>query len=190
VDNADPLGLYTLGVCLGGSSAYGIFAGSAGYCLTRTKNTSSDDIGFALTVAGGLGFGAGVGVNLYYEISTCTTLSCLGGWFEYYAMGFKYYVGMGVTIFWGNWNSHSVPTTFGADFGISVGKGGQASSGVSYTFVNKYTCGSNWVCKSKANAARAVWNTLTGPVQWLANDMSRYVGWATSLAKWLIAHGK
>jgi trimeric autotransporter adhesin len=190
VDNADPLGLYTLGVCLGIGGAFGPISGAAGDCLNRTQRTNSDDIGWTYTVAGGLGFGAGYGVSIYYEVSTCRTLACLSGWFHYFGWGFSYFVGMTATVFWGNWDDDGNPTTFGADFGISAGEGGEVAEGYSYTWVNKYTCGSNWVCKGHANAARAAWWTLTRPVSWLVNDIALVTGWATTTARWLIKHGR
>jgi RHS repeat-associated protein len=188
VSNTDPLGLYTLSACLGVNGALGPVAVHAGGCVARTQHTSSDDIGWTATEAGGVGIGAGAGIGLYWEISTCTTLPCLSSWFRYVSWGFD--AGLGLTVFWGNWNRYGVPTAFGADVGLNVGEGVQADVGWSYTWVSKYTCGSNWVCKARANTARGIWDVFTAPVRWLANDIASWVSWATSTAKWLIRHGR
>jgi hypothetical protein len=173
-----------------GSRKLGPLSGAAGLCIARTQDTSSDDIGFTQTAAGGAGFGEGAGWGIYYEVSSCSTLPCLSKWFAYAGAGFEYAFGATMSVFWGNWNSHGVPTTFGADVGISMGEGVQASEGFSYTWVNKYTCGSDWVCKAKANTLRAGWDGLTRPVQWIVNNLAWVISKATAAAKALIRLGK
>ncbi len=185
--NVDPLGLYTLSACLGAGGILGPVALHIGGCVARTQHTGSDDIGWTYTEAGGLGLGEGAGVSIYYEISTCNTLPCLSSWFRYVSFGFE--AGLGFTVFWGNWNRYGIPTAFGADVGLNVGEGFQADAGWSYTWVSKYTCGSNLLCKSRANFTRWVWNVVTAPVRWLANDIATWVGRATAAAKWLIRRG-
>lgn len=185
MDNTDPLGLYTLGACLGFNGEFWVLAGSAGLCVARTIHTGSDDIGLTQTDAGGYGFGEEAGGSLYYEFSNCRTLYCLGGLFQYFGWGFD--EGVGLTVFWGNWNRWGVPSAFGADIGINVGEGVQSSTGYSWTFVWKYTCSSwNWPCKSAANYTRWVWDVLTAPVAWLVNYLPTWTRWAEAAAKWWI----
>jgi RHS repeat-associated protein len=185
VDDTDPLGLYTLSACLGFNGEYGILAGSAGLCVARTIHTGSDDIGITLTVAGGLGFGENAGGSLYYEVSNCRTLYCLDSWFAYFGWGWD--EGVGLTVFWGGWNRWGVPSTFGADLGIMLGEGAEASTGFSYTWVFKYTCGSwDWSCTAAANYTRWGWDVLTAPVAWLEHYLPSWVGWAEDAAKWFI----
>lgn len=59
VDGTDPLGLYTLGVCMGVGGVIGPVYVSAGDCINRTRDTGSDDIGFTGTAAAGVAFGQG-----------------------------------------------------------------------------------------------------------------------------------
>ena len=188
VDGTDPLGLYTLGVCMGFGGELGPFYLGGGDCLNRTRDTGSDDIGFTGTVAGGVGFGEGAAGTLYWEISNCKTLPCLSGWFQYVGWGFSYYVGMTATVFWGNWNG-ALPTAFGADFGVSVGEGAQADEGFSYTWVNKFTC-HTLKCSAEANLARGAWDGAFADMGWLQNDIGEFENWATSTAKWLIKKGR
>jgi hypothetical protein len=161
----------------------------AGGCVARTQHTSSDDIGFTYTEAGGRGFGEAAGWSLYYEISTCNTLPCLSSWFAYAGWGYYDGIGGGLTVFWGNWNRYGFPTTFGADIGIALGDGVQAWAGFSYTWVWKFTCGSNWACSAAANYTRFVWDAATSPVRWLVNSLYQWVSWAKGAANWFIRHG-
>jgi hypothetical protein len=60
---------------------------------------------------------------------------------------------------------------------------------LSYTWVSKFTCGSNWACKATANAVRYVWDLATNRVAWLVSDIYEWVSWAVGTAKWYIRHG-
>lgn len=186
VDNIDPLGLYTLGACAGFSIVVPVvqISLSGGECLQRTRNTRSDDIGFTWTGGLGIGAGAKVGGSLYWEISTCTTLPCLGKWFFFVGFGIAW--GITMTLFWGNSN-HGVPTTFGADLGLQVGLGASAQEGFSYTWVYKFTC-SDPVCSANANFYRWAWDVMTSPVSWLSNKLATWIGRVTAAAKWKWKH--
>jgi hypothetical protein len=183
VDNIDPIGLYTLGACMGFNGVAAGLSLSGGECVQRTRNTRSDDIG--LTWTGGLGLGAGarVGGSFYYEISTCGTLPCLGGYFFFVGFGIAW--GVTMTVFWGNTVWH--PTAFGADLGLTVGLGASAAEGFSYTWVHKYTC-HDPVCSANANFVRYVWDVMTAPVNWLTGRLATWIGRVTAAAKWKFKH--
>jgi hypothetical protein len=151
---------------------------AAGGCLTRTIDSSGrDDIGVTRTVAFGPGIGFGWGASIYYEISTCTTLACLNGWFGYRGASAQIGVGVSATVFWGDDNRYAVPTAFGLDLGVSFGDGAEASLGFSYTWVNKFS--SPYV----ANPMRWLWDDLTAPVRWITDNMSGMLNRAGSFAR-------
>jgi hypothetical protein len=184
VDSTDPLGLDTLGACFSFNAQIGPIAGSAGECIVRTEYTGSDDIGFTLTDAGGVGFGEYAGGMLYWEFSNCGTLYCLGSWFGYFGWGFD--EGVGLTVFYAN-VQYGIPRTYGADIGVMLGEGVQASAGASYTWVYKFTCAWwDWACKGAANWARWAWDVLTSPIIWLVNYLPSWLSWAKSAARWWI----
>jgi RHS repeat-associated protein len=162
VDQEDPSGLDTLGICAGAGAQFGPIGISAGYCLTRTIDASGeDDIGLTATLGGTIGAGVDVGFGLYYQISNATNLYELGGVFDYVTVGAGLLVGGSVDAF-----TSLNGSIYGIDAGVGVEDGIDFGVGRSDTAVVKF----NGVIL--ANIARGIWDALNPELD-LARELSR-----------------
>ncbi|MHB8320057.1 MAG: DUF6531 domain-containing protein [Acidimicrobiales bacterium] len=155
VNNSDPSGLATVGICVGVNTMLGgVFNLTAGDCLARTRDSSGeDDIGLVRTFGGGVGIGEGVGASLYYQVSNATNLQELAGPFLYFSVSGEDEVGGTATVFY-NDNSGHGGLIYGIDVGLSVGEGASVAYGVSYTLVTQFNG------TTSANIARGVWDAF------------------------------
>jgi hypothetical protein len=150
VNERDPNGRATLGLCGSLNGMAGVINGGAGGCLTRTIDSSGeDDIGLVGTLSGGAGVGVDGGAAVSVQVSNATSLSQLKGWFDYVTVAGQDIAGAQVTVFW-----NSQLTVYGVEIGGSIGAGASVSAGWSDTWVDQL----NGVIS--ANAARAVWDLM------------------------------
>ena len=163
VNNSDPSGMATVGICVSGNLMLGPIALSAGDCLTRTIDSSGeDDIGITGTIGGAVGLGVGAGVSFYYQVSNATNLEELGKGFFFTTLSAEVAVGPTATVFWNSLptlatsaiTSGGKPGIIGIDVGIAIGAGVEAGLGYSYTSVMQFNG------TISANIARGVWDTF------------------------------
>jgi hypothetical protein len=131
VNDSDPSGQFTLGVCgqlAAQLAVIGGFGGTGSVCLVRTMFTpdGNDDIGFTETV--GIipaGFGASGGVGLELEVSNANHLDDLRRWFQAVSIDVSIGPGFGVGVnaggFWGKGTEGQ--TVWGLEGGIGLGAG-------------------------------------------------------------------
>ena len=138
---SDPSGLYTAGVCVGGSVGAGFFkqildlvpgglssfAGAASACLVHTINTTADEWAVTATFGfSGSAMGIWAGVGLAVQASTANHLSALRGEFHDAFATFDIFSG---DVFWvapGNVDANGVEAmngVYGGDIGVGKGVG-------------------------------------------------------------------
>jgi len=154
IENSDPSGLFTLGICGGAAAALlwniGI-AITGSVCLQRTWMTpgGNDDIGFSETLGYGfIGVGTSAGPYGTIEISSANGLYKLAHWFHAISVSLGAFTG---DVFWNTatGNDHVV--------GGDVGVGKPGAVGVLYRT-------NTWVQQVNdsflANALRVIWDGL------------------------------
>ncbi len=153
VNESDPSGLATVGICAGFNVALPPFNLGAGDCLTRTVDASGeDDIGLTGTAFGGVGLNVGAGVSFYYEVSNAANLQELGQWFTFANVTADVFGGATLTVFWNNQTSGNV--IYGIEVGMSLGAELSVTVGESYTWVDKFNG------TISANIARGAWDAF------------------------------
>jgi RHS repeat-associated protein len=168
IDNTDPTGMYTVGVCGGAAAGAAAIAGIAingSLCLVRTVFTprGNDDIGITESVGyGNVGVGVGAGLSLTYQVSTASTLQSLAHWFYNADITWANPLsaltgGIGISptasVFW----SDTKPLVIGANIGVSLGAGGGAFLTSTNTWVQE---AHNPALKV---ALRVLWDALVPP---------------------------
>jgi RHS repeat-associated protein len=131
VNEKDPSGRFTVGVCMGASAgiAFGFGGGLSGQvCLVRTvfDPNGEDDIGITETVGlSNVGVGASAGVGVYYQISDALHLQDLAHQFYDVAVDIPFSAGLGIgfrgDVFWGKGQTNR--DVFGIDIGLDFGAG-------------------------------------------------------------------
>ena len=130
ISSTDPLGLWTIGGCLGANGVAGFFGASGEICLVF-----SSSVEVAVTITGGAGAAAGadVGASATVHVSTADHTQQLGG--PFVSGGATAGGGVQVTGngFQGLDRDNNVVT--GGGIGIGVGAGAETSGGVTATKV-------------------------------------------------------
>jgi RHS repeat-associated protein len=163
VNESDPSGRATVGICAGGNFALGPIGLGVGDCLTRTVDRSGeDDIGIATGFIVG-GFNTDENVGIYYQVSNATNLQELGKQFSFATVQVDVLGGVAVSVFWNDSVSHLI---YGIDIGPSAGIGFTAGIGESYTVLDQF----NGVVS--ANIARGVWDAFN-PGAAIALDLTK-----------------
>jgi hypothetical protein len=134
VNDGDPSGDLSLGICAGFETHIVFVQLGAGDCLVEILNgPNKGEIGLTGTAIGGLGLGLQFGLKFYAQVSNADSLDQLGSLFTY--VGATGGFGPGVTgaFFWNNHSSGQV--IIGADVGVEAEAGASAALGESYTWV-------------------------------------------------------
>jgi hypothetical protein len=127
VNEVDPTGLITIGECVEGHlSLFKSWGGNG--CVERLL-TNSDDLGGHIagiaSKASALGLTYGASVGAYYDVSSATSLSELGGPFTFAEVGIAVGPGTFGVVYWNNVfspsNPHGIGSVFGAELGVSFG---------------------------------------------------------------------
>jgi RHS repeat-associated protein len=168
VNDTDPSGDMTLGICAGFGLALGPISLGANDCLTRTIDASGeDDIGVTGTAFVGLGVSLEADISIYYEVSNATNLQQLKGAFTYANASATYVVGGTATVFWNNHLGNGA--IYGVGVGVTLGLGASASGGESYSFVRQFNG------TISANIARGAWDAAN-PIIPTLNNLNKILG--------------
>jgi len=163
VNNSDPTGDATLGLCgaLGGSAL-----GPAGFaegCLVRNLSQSNDQIGFTGTLGGGGASSLAAFANGYIQVTNATNLNDLRGPFAWFEVDVAEPVDGSVVVFTGT-GTHN-QTIYGIEIGGGVAAEASVAAGAPFTIAaGAETTGVHiltqwWI----ADALRAFWDFAVGP---------------------------
>ena len=134
INNIDPNGKLSLGLCAGAAIHIAFIQFGAGDCLTAIVNgPNAGQIGIVVTPFAGLGLGLAVGAQFYAQITNASSLRQLGSWFTYFSVTAALVGGVEGTFFWNNhWTGDVI---IGGDLGVEAGAGFSVAIGESYTHV-------------------------------------------------------
>jgi len=168
VNQTDPSGKFTVGICGGAAAGAAVLLGvgiSGEVCLVRTvfDPNGEDDIGITETVGiSNVGVGASAGVGLSYQVTNATHLQDLAHWFLSVDVSADVGPGLSGSFFWGK-GSHG-QSIYGINGGVSLGAGGSAMLFSTYTWVQQAHGGGFLDLGSGlANTLRGIWDGLVPP---------------------------
>ncbi|MHB8320052.1 MAG: RHS repeat-associated core domain-containing protein [Acidimicrobiales bacterium] len=140
VNNSDPSGLYTMGICATAQAAagWGLGAGLTGtVCIVHTYGVQADEWGITETVGfTGIAVGAFAGASLVLQVSTAQHLVGLrGGFYNVTGSinGLACTPGVSANVFWGP--THRGNRVVGGDIGVGFGCGDGAAPFFTGTYV-------------------------------------------------------
>jgi hypothetical protein len=121
VNESDPSGLVTIGVCAEGQLA--VFKSWRGNgCAERLlTNGLGGHIAGTVSKARALGVTWGASVGVYYDVSSAPSLSQLGGPFTFAEAGIAFGPGTFAVVYWNKAFTSSSPTAPGSVYGAEVG---------------------------------------------------------------------
>lgn len=152
INNRDPAGDMSIGVCAGFAITFAFIQFGAGSCLTRIMTgPNAGSMGLVTSPLGGIGFGLEAGVSWYLEISNADSISDLKALFTYVSVSAAFGEGATAAFFWDS-NPTSNPFIFGGDIGVNGAEGASGVIGELYSFISGPPGGTK--------AARFVWNLL------------------------------
>jgi RHS repeat-associated protein len=134
VNETDPTGDLSLGICAGFETHIVFVQLGAGDCLVEILNGSNKgEIGVTGTALAGLGLGLQFGLKFYVQVSNADSLDQLSSWFTYFGATAGFGPGVEGAVFW---NDHlSGPIIVGGDVGVELEAGASVALGESYTWV-------------------------------------------------------
>jgi hypothetical protein len=176
VDQSDPTGKATVGICGGAAAGAADLLGvgiEGQVCLTRTvfDPSGEDDIGITETLgAGVLGYGASYGLGISYQVSNAQHLQDLAHVFQSIDVSTQVGPGLSGSLFWGDGTRGQA--IYGLNGGISIGEGASALVFTTNTWVQQARGGGFLDLRSGlANTLRGIWDALVPPSLTIASNV-------------------